>query len=130
MITLTIDQLVKMFGSPGPGHMSPIQRFFSCGLTLPAWKVLRHSAADCEKEMAAFIKKRDELQTKYGGTILPNNQGLSFSDKEKATAFAAEWEALLETEISIAGDPIKVNDIQTGSLTPNDYACLKPFFVD
>jgi hypothetical protein len=131
MITFTIEQLLAMFSTPfGPGHMSPIQRLFSCELTLPAWKALRHTAAACEQELAAFNKKRDEIRNKYEGIVTPNGQGINFPNEEKARAFAAEWGEVMRCEVSVVGDPIRVDDVRNGFLAPNDYRCLKPFFAD
>jgi hypothetical protein len=131
MITLTIEQLVMMFNAPpNSGQLSPIQRFFSCGLSLPAWKSLRHTAAACEQEIVVFNKKRDELSAKYKGEVVPGGQGIKFPDEASAQKFAAEWAELMKTEVTIVGDPIKVDDIQNGFLAPNDYRSLKPFFTD
>ena len=124
MIKLTIDQLVKA------AYMGSLKRFFACGLAMPAWKALRHTAEACEKEVAAFEKKRDELVAKYEGKVRPDKNGWEFGKPEQAQVFGAEFEELLRTEVEAPGSPIKQDDVQTGSLTGEDGVRLAPFLVD
>jgi hypothetical protein len=124
MIKLTVNSLVKMAYSGG------LKRFFACGLALPAWKALRHTAEACDREVIAFEKKRDELVARYGGKVRPEGNGWEFSAPEQAKQFGAELEELLRTEIEVPGSPVRQDDVQTGALTAEDGVSLAPFFAD
>jgi len=125
MITITIEQLVAAANS------GALKRLFECNLALGAWKSLRHTSAACERELVAFGQKRDALMSKYHGKPMSEGNGLTFTTKEDAQAFAEEWTALMKCEISdLPGDPISIDDLLDGKLTPVDGALLKPFLRD
>jgi len=129
MIQITYNQLADA------AFAGTLTRFFACGLTVPAWKVTRHTPAAAATEMTAFEKKRNEVVAKYEGKPKPGGLGWDFPTPEKAKAFGAEFADLLKVEIELPGDKIKVDDILTfdakvGPLTPQDSAKLAPFLVD
>lgn len=122
MIQIRIEELVNAAGAKA------LERFFACGLSLPAWKSLRHLGAACDRELKLFQTKRDELMAKHAGKPMTNG-GVEFADAEAAKTFAAEWQDLMALDIELPGNPIKLDDLQSGSLTAGDHVLLKSFFA-
>jgi len=84
------------------------------------------SSARAEYEL--LNKAQLELLQKHG-TLVDQQTGQWAVDWDKRAEFEVEWQGLLENEIEIWGDPIKVDDLD-GQLTLSidDYARLQWLF--
>ena len=68
---------------------------------------------------------------KTHGSLIDPDKGTWELEAEKRESFETEWRALLETEIEIWGDPIKVDDLDGHlALTVDDYTRLEWLFSD
>ena len=92
---------------------------------------LRHTAAACDRELAAFEAKKQALVTRLEGKPAANGVSLEFATKEQAEAFAAEWKQLMECVISdLPGERISLDDVVAGKLTAADLSRIAPFLTD
>ena len=91
-------------------------------------KILK--AADAE--MASFNETRMELIKKYGekdenGELVQDDKGNVRVSQESIEDFSNELKGLLDTEIEIAGNKIKMDDLGDVEFTPQEMAQLEEF---
>lgn len=91
-------------------------------------KILK--AADAE--MASFNETRMELIKKYGekdenGELVQDDKGNVRVSQESIENFSNELKGLLDTEIEIAGNKIKMDDLGDVEFTPQEMAQLEEF---
>ena len=84
------------------------------------------SSARAEYEL--LNKAQLDLLQKHG-TLTDPQTGQWAVDWEKRAEFEVEWQGLLETEVEVWGDPIRIDDVDGQlSLSVDDYARLKWLF--
>ena len=87
------------------------------------------------EEVENFNKIRNDIFIKYGeidsqGKVKLDNRGAIKVKQECQEQFNQEVSDLLLTEIEIAAEPLKIEELQNISISPNKLATLNNFIVE
>ena len=124
MINLKLETLIN--STEGLKGLS--QKKLKARTAYAVGKILK--AADAE--MTSFNETRMELIKKYGekdenGELVQDDKGNVRVSQESIEDFSSELKGLLDTEIEIAGNKIKMDDLGDVEFTPQEMAQLEEF---
>lgn len=124
MINLKLETLINS----AEGLKGLSQKKLKARTAYVVGKILK--AADAE--MASFNETRMELIKKYGekdenGELVQDDKGNVRISQESIEDFSSELKGLLNTEIEIAGNKIKMDDLEDVEFTPQEMAQLEEF---
>jgi len=96
-----------------------------------AWSIARLLKA-AEAEIQGFNEARMNLIKKYGekdenGELVTDENGNCKITADGTNAFSAELSELIETEVEINANKIKIDLFEDLEFTPSDMAVLEPF---
>lgn len=98
-----------------------------------AWQVARLLKA-AQAEIQSFNEARMTLINKYGakdenGQLITDEAGNCKIDDTAVTEFSQQLNDLLETQIEINANKIKMEDLTEVKFTPNEIGLLEPFLI-
>ncbi len=96
-----------------------------------AWKIARLLKA-AEAEIQSFNETRMTLINKYGekdenGQLITDEIGNCKIDEASVTEFSKQLNDLLDTEVEINANKMKMEDLEEVKFTPNEIGLLEPF---
>lgn len=109
-----------------------LQKLSNTGLRAKlAWQVSRLLKA-VDKEVQEFNEARMELIKKYGekdesGELITDEKGNCKIATTSTDTFTAELNELVESEIEINANKIKMDDLENIDFTPSEMIALEPF---
>lgn len=90
---------------------------------------------EAEREMQNFNEVRMNLIKKYGekdenGELITDEKGNCKILNDNTADFSKELNDLIETEIEINANKLKLDDLETLDFTPSDMVSLEPFIEE
>ena len=124
MIKIKLEQLVNS----AEGLRGLSQKQLKARAAYAVAKILK--AADAE--MTSFNETRMELIKKYGekdetGELKSDENGNVHIPDDTLATFSNELQELLDTEVEISANKIKMNDVENVEFTPSEMAQLDDF---
>lgn len=124
MITVKMSELLNSTET----LQSLAQKSLKAKLAFQVGRMLK--AAD--KEIQDFNETRMKVITKYGekdenGELITDENNNCKIDPNSAAAFNTEFNELLNSEIEINANKIKVEDLENLDFTPSEMINLEPF---
>ena len=96
-----------------------------------AWQIAR-LLKQAEAEVQEFNTTRMTLINKYGdkdeaGQLITDERGNCKISPENMELFSTELNDLIQNEIELNANPLKISDLEELDFTPSDMAMLEPF---
>ena len=96
-----------------------------------AWQIARLLKA-AEAEVQGFQETRNSLVNKYGeknenGELVVDEKNNYKFEPENLEAFVNEFNDLVESEVEINANKLKIEQVEEADFTPSDMVALEPF---
>lgn len=127
MITITANDMLNSIGTFKEISEKPIQ--------IKGAYAIARLIRELDKESTTFDESRRKIVEKYcqrddSGEIKTNEDGNVFVQEDKVTEFNDELKSLLETELEINADKIKLDTLGDIELSPLQIVNITPFIED